>query len=76
MFTTFFSLSKTKDYTLYTCAEFVFRHNTTELSFARAARTVVSDQPNRLFHGVVLLHGAALLGKVGTDRSFPPLFGK
>ena len=65
LFTTFFSLSKTKDYTLcracslhssacqrlriICCAEFVFRHNTTELSFARAARTVVSDQPDRVF---------------------------
>ena len=41
----------------------MFRHNTAELSFARAARTVVSDQSDRVFHGVVLLQGATLLGK-------------
>ncbi len=31
-----------------------FRHNTTELSFARTARTVVLEQPDRVFHGVVV----------------------
>lgn len=44
------------------CTEFVFKHNTTELSFAKAARTVVSD-PDRVLHGVVLLYGTKLLGK-------------